>query len=77
MILMLLILLVKLIGVNKGRRVTLKYLNILIKINKEHSYYIYSIPNTYIDTERVIHQILVVFILLAVYSLLLTSDVRN
>ena len=30
--------LVKLIGVNKGRHVTLKYFNLLIKIHKEHSY---------------------------------------
>ena len=29
-------LLVKLIGVNKGRLVTLKYFNILIKVHKEH-----------------------------------------
>ena len=28
--------LVKLIGVNKGRRVTLKYLNILIKVSRKH-----------------------------------------
>ena len=28
--------LVELIGINKGRHVTLKYFNILIKIDKEH-----------------------------------------
>ena len=27
---------VKLIGVNKGRRVTLKYFSILIKVNRKH-----------------------------------------
>ena len=32
--------LVKLIGVNKRRHVTLKYFSILLKIHKEHSYFI-------------------------------------
>ena len=30
------LLLVKLIGVNKGRHVTLKYFNILIKVSRKH-----------------------------------------
>ena len=30
---------VKLIGVSKGRHVTLKYFSILIKIDKEHRYW--------------------------------------
>ena len=36
-------LLVELIGVNKGRRVTLKYFSILIKIDKEHRHLICAI----------------------------------
>ena len=36
------LLLVKLIGVNKGRHVTLKYFSILIRIDKEHRYFIVS-----------------------------------
>ena len=34
------ILLVKLIGVNKGRRVTLKYFSILIIVSRKHRVYI-------------------------------------
>ena len=33
-------LLVKLIGVNKGRRVTLKYFSILIKVSRKHRLFI-------------------------------------
>ena len=36
----LLIILVTLIGVNKGRRVTLKYLSILINVSRKHRVYI-------------------------------------
>ena len=34
------IILVKLIGVNKGRRVTLKYFSILIKVSRKHRLFI-------------------------------------
>ena len=41
------IVLVKLIGVNKGRRVTMKYFSLLISVNRKHR--LFMVPETSIS----------------------------